>query len=446
MSDEETKVRTPESPRGFWERLAQIGLPRLAVGVVLLAAIVDLSINYFTDVTRNVKPSVVAVVSFDGSGKRLAEGSGFFVDPRRVITSRHLMLGASKAEISIGRSRWQVEGVAAEDEMADLVSLTVPHAGRPLDVPRCRLLRNEPAIVIGRSHARGIRVARGRISHARAVQGLGTVALTSASVRIDCTGSPVVNEKGGLIGVAVSRLVDGRKLSYVLSAELVRKMKPGRVTALEVYGARNAMEWPDTAAGLRSKGLLFVIVRDYKRALPYFEKALGRNPNDHRAIRLAGNCYLEMREYGKAFASAQRAIKVEPDNAVGYYLLGSIYGDQKRWREAAVAFTQAAQLDPKDGYYLVCLGYAYDKLGRNREAIDAYERGVRIDPHNAVALYDLGWAYMDAGRYDAAISAFERAARANPYIADPYFGLGYVYVKLDDSPASLNAYRQAKQA
>ena len=105
MCDEETEVETPVRPRGVWERLALIGLPRLAVGVVLLAAIIDLSFDYFTDVTRAVKPSVVAVVCFDKSGKRLAEGSGFFVDQRHVVTNRHLILGAQRAEISIGRSR-----------------------------------------------------------------------------------------------------------------------------------------------------------------------------------------------------------------------------------------------------------------------------------------------------------------------------------------------------
>src|SRR5216117_352323 len=63
---------------------------------------------------RRIKPSAVAIETFDARGEKLSRGSGFFIDIDRVVTNRHVIEGAYRAEIhsSIGNV-YPVKGVLA---------------------------------------------------------------------------------------------------------------------------------------------------------------------------------------------------------------------------------------------------------------------------------------------------------------------------------------------
>src|SRR5882757_5905289 len=43
------------------------------------------------ELVRRIKPSAVAIETFDSHGEKLSRGSGFFVDMDRVVTNRHVI-------------------------------------------------------------------------------------------------------------------------------------------------------------------------------------------------------------------------------------------------------------------------------------------------------------------------------------------------------------------
>ena len=75
-------------------------LPRLLVVLFLVTAVKSVSAEVnLPDLVRRVKPSVVAIVTFDEKGESLATGSGFFVHQDQILTNLHVMRGAYRAEI-----------------------------------------------------------------------------------------------------------------------------------------------------------------------------------------------------------------------------------------------------------------------------------------------------------------------------------------------------------
>src|SRR5919197_2793384 len=73
------------------------------------------------DLVRRVKPSAVAIETFDARGEKLSRGSGFFVDADRIITNRHVIDGAYRAEVhSMNGNSYQVKGVLAVDAEGDV--------------------------------------------------------------------------------------------------------------------------------------------------------------------------------------------------------------------------------------------------------------------------------------------------------------------------------------
>src|ERR1700757_4455921 len=78
------------------------------------------------DLVRRIKPSAVAIETFDAHGEQLSRGSGFFVDKDRVVTKRHVIDGAYRAEVHLSSGNtYQVKNVLAVDAEGDLALLKV---------------------------------------------------------------------------------------------------------------------------------------------------------------------------------------------------------------------------------------------------------------------------------------------------------------------------------
>src|SRR6187401_1362920 len=72
------------------------------------------------DLVRRIKPSAVAIETFDARGEKLTRGSGFFIDKDRVVTNRHVIDGAYRAEVHLNSGNsFPVKGVLGIDAEGD---------------------------------------------------------------------------------------------------------------------------------------------------------------------------------------------------------------------------------------------------------------------------------------------------------------------------------------
>src|SRR5947199_593465 len=105
------------------------------------------------ELVRRIKPSAVAIQTFDSHGEALSRGSGFFIYMDRVVTNRHVIESAYRAEIhsSVGKI-YPVKGVLAVDAEGDLALLKVDAPAsvvRPLSLERTSPQEGESVVVIG---------------------------------------------------------------------------------------------------------------------------------------------------------------------------------------------------------------------------------------------------------------------------------------------------------
>src|SRR5580765_5356195 len=104
--------------------------------VLLTATIPAAAQDLLPELVRRIKPSAVAIETFDVRGEKLSRGSGFFIDTDRVVTNRHVIDNAYRAEVhSYNGSVYPVKGVLAVDAEGDLALLKVeapPNQVRPL--------------------------------------------------------------------------------------------------------------------------------------------------------------------------------------------------------------------------------------------------------------------------------------------------------------------------
>src|ERR687883_548491 len=105
------------------------------------------------DLVRRIKPSAVAIETFDNRGEKLQRGSGFFIASDRIVTNRHVIEGAYRAEVhTTFGSVYPVRGALAVDAEGDIALLKVdlpPGLAYPLALDRTSPQEGESIVVIG---------------------------------------------------------------------------------------------------------------------------------------------------------------------------------------------------------------------------------------------------------------------------------------------------------
>src|SRR3954471_8775455 len=106
--------------------------PRIifAIPIVLLIAGATIAQDFLPELVKRIKPSAVAIETFDSHGNTLSRGSGFFIAPDRIITNQHVIDRSSRVEIHlVDGKKFPVKGILAVDGEGDLAVLKV-------DVPK----------------------------------------------------------------------------------------------------------------------------------------------------------------------------------------------------------------------------------------------------------------------------------------------------------------------
>ena len=186
---------------------------------------------------------------------------------------------------------------------------------------------------------------------------------------------------------------------------------------------------------------------DFRKAIPYFERAIELDPHYGRAYAAVASVYTEgyLRAWDWSHVLGLSA-EAMPSLA-GEYLQATqddptplAHQVASKWfrillypEEAVAEAERAIALDPNDADGYMAMADALIYSGKPEEAVDFVKKAMRLDPHNlANHLYTLGLAHFGMEQFQEAASFFERAFKLNPemglvqrgYLAASYGYLG----------------------
>src|ERR1041384_8455141 len=188
------------------------------------------------ELVRRIKPSAVAVETFDARGEKLSRGSGFFIDKDRIVTNRHVIDGAYRAEVHLtSGSNFPVKNVLAVDAEADIALLKVeppPNLVRALSLERTSPQEGESVVVIGNPFGLEGSVTNGIVSAVRDIPGFGRIIQITAPISPGSSVSPVVNMQGQVIGVATLQITGGQSVNFAIPSERISQLQSGTLLSL----------------------------------------------------------------------------------------------------------------------------------------------------------------------------------------------------------------------
>jgi adenylate cyclase len=185
----------------------------------------------------------------------------------------------------------------------------------------------------------------------------------------------------------------------------------------------------------------------FRKAIPYFEKAIELDSKYGRAYAAIASVYTEGYQRAWDWSHFLGVSAEAMPGLAGKYLKEALNNPTplahqvaSKWyiiirfpEEAIAEAERAIALDPNDAAGYTAMAEALIYSGRPGEAIDFVNKAMRLDPHNiSNYLYTLGLSYFGMEQFQEALSFFERAFKLNPeiglvqraYIAATYVHLG----------------------
>lgn len=402
--------------------------------------------DFLPELVKRIKPSAVAIETFDSKDNTVARGSGFFIAADRIITNRHVIERSTRAEIHLlDGKKFPVRGVLAVDGEGDLALLQVdvPKAlAIPLPIVRAVPQEGESIVVIGNPYGLEGSVSNGIVSAVREISGYGKIIQITASISPGSSGSPVVNMAGQVIGIATLQAAEGQNLNFAVPAERISQLRINDLQSFSSLSAESQKNKHSTAERLYAQGLAQLSRDDYARALPYFEKATDTDANYAEAWYQAGYCYGVLGRHADALKASRQAAKLRPEWSATYINIGVSSFALGQYKDAVDAYKQAIRLDDGNADTQYSLGLTFGKMSRTDEEILAYRRAIAIKPDHVNAIEKLGLALFKQRRYNDAAASFEQLKIYRPD-AKTYNYLAECYLETNKNEESVEALTSA---
>ena len=418
---------------------------------LLLALIIPIRVEASQDLlpelVRRIKPSAVAIETYDSRGEKLSRGSGFFIDADRIVTNRHVIEGAHRAEVHSSTGVViPVKGVLAVDAEGDIALLKIDPPTpqiRPLLLDKTSPQEGESVVVIGNPLGLEGSVTNGIVSAVRDIPTFGRIIQITAPISSGSSGSPVVNMQGQVIGIATLQVTGGQSVNFAIPSERISQLQATTIMSLPELVANTGRNKRARAVQFFRDGLSFLSKDDCEKALPYFEKAVESDSQYAEAWAQSGFCNEKLGRHAEALEASKKAVNLRA-SAESYFNIGLASFYLKQYKEAAEAYRQSIRIDPynaADAYY--ALGLVYRDWGKADEEIQAYKQAIRLRPDYTDAYERLGSRYMKSKKFNEAIDVFRQVSTLKPGDAVAPNNLGEAYAELNRYNDAAESFRQS---
>jgi len=196
----------------------------------------------------------------------------------------------------------------------------------------------------------------------------------------------------------------------------------------------------DNPYALIGLGHLHYDFKEYKDALGYWQRMveLQGDDVDIRVLTSIGNCYRKLKQFELGVPYFEKALGKEPDNFYALFGLADCYRGTERQSRSLDYWNRILDKDPRNKVILTRAGDAYRTMEEYDKAVEYYERALNIE-FDVYAVLGLAVIARLQGKYQDAIVSLRKLIQNDPKNYRLYLELAQCYQAEGDKQRALEA-------
>ena len=235
-----------------------------------------------------------------------SSGSGFFIEKHLIVTNCHVIIGTKLVSIRLSGSVYVfgIESVISYDIENDLVILKVVYEGKPLILGDSDKIREGDGICAIGYPSGEAKVIHGTVD---SILGSRNRIRTLIDTSSGSSGSPIMNSKGAIIGIASS---SDSSYGYIVPSNLLKQLISDSGQALPIEEWQNLP--PIRAISETGFGDDMMKNGDYKKAIAHYDSAIELNPKMLKAYEGRADAKNELWAFGRAIEDLIAVRRLDP--------------------------------------------------------------------------------------------------------------------------------------
>jgi tetratricopeptide (TPR) repeat protein len=147
-------------------------------------------------------------------------------------------------------------------------------------------------------------------------------------------------------------------------------------------------------------------LKTFQEGIEFFEKALGKEPNNFYALFGLADCYRGMNHQELSLEFWNRILEQDPRNKVILTRAGDAYRHLNDFDQAVEYYERALNIE-FDTYAVLGLAMVAKAQGKYDEALESLKRLIQQDPKNYRFFMELADCYLKKGEKNRAVETLE---------------------------------------
>ncbi|MBZ0296455.1 MAG: tetratricopeptide repeat protein [Anaerolineae bacterium] len=193
------------------------------------------------------------------------------------------------------------------------------------------------------------------------------------------------------------------------------------------------------------RGMLYLEVDDYKKALSDYTLALEHGQQDSEVYAGRGMAYHWQGQFTEAVEDYTQAIELKPEWAMIYYARGRAWEELREEKNAIADYSTAIELNPTDVSGYLARADIYFMSDAYKLALADYntalELGIEDEGVGNAPYVARGTIYLETQAYQQAEADLLKALEIDPNDVNTYATLGYLYFEVEMFPEALDCYQ-----
>lgn len=343
-------------------------------------------------------------------------GSGFILENGKIITTLHVIEGLKNGYVILnGKNvKHKIKGYLAKDNQNDLVILSVPTLkGLPLEIAEYVPKIGEKVYMIENPKKSNKIILEGKVEYSSLLKNSGILKTTISSFPGN-SGSPVMNEKGKVIGVLFAggfekknevNSTGGYVIHLIFLKELIKHKNQSSKDLNLPFGAYYYL----------NKGTVEHNFSNFNQAISEINKSIKINPNLPLSYHNRGLVKLKLGQIESAIYDFEKSIELDPKFANAHYNMGLANSILKKHNIALTNFNNAISINPFFANAYSSRAMTKASLNDFKNALLDCSKAINIDPNNALFYITRGGINFFSNNKNSACSDFEKAKKlGNP--------------------------------